>query len=116
MKTNKDKPQGGIKSLWQNKRAVVFDFLKYVLVGAIATAVEYGIFTLLIFALGKPYYEIATVVGYIVSTFFNWLFGRIILFKTSNKPLFKEILEIYLASVAGLLMSMGIMWLFVDLA
>lgn len=56
-------------------------------------------------------YMCATVMAIVVSTFSNWLFGRIITFR--NVPLknvLVEILQVYTASAIGLLLNMLIMW------
>ena len=101
----------------ENKTAggkLITDFWRYVLVGLIATAVEYAVFSGLLFI--GWHYEVSTVIGYIVATFFNWLAGRILLFGASDKPLWQEILSVYAASIIGLLLNMGIMWLAVDIA
>jgi len=89
------------------------DFFLYLIVGGIATVAEWLIF----FVLDKIniHYAIATAVAYILSTFANWLAGRILVFKDSHQAFIKEIGEIYLASVVGLLLNLLIMWVAVDL-
>ena len=95
------------------KKRLVCDLLRYLLVGFIATVVEYAVYSGLSF-LGW-HYEISTVIGYIIATFFNWLAGRILIFGTSDKPVWQEILSVYAASIIGLVLNMGIMWLAVDI-
>ncbi|MBQ2704929.1 MAG: GtrA family protein [Clostridia bacterium] len=89
------------------------DFFLYLIVGGIATLTEWLVF----FVLDKIHihYAIATVLAYLFSTFINWLVGRILVFKESRQALIKEIGEIYLASVVGLLLNLLIMWVAVDL-
>lgn len=89
------------------------DFLLYLIVGGIATISEWIIFYLLDKLL--LHYAVATTIAYILSTFINWLAGRILVFKESKQSLFKEILSIYLASIVGLLLNLVIMWITVDL-
>ena len=64
----------------QNKE--IQDFFKYLVVGGIATISEWIIF----FFLDKMsvYYAIATVIAYMLSTFVNWLMGRILVFKEAK--------------------------------
>lgn len=95
------------------KNRLFSDFCRYCLVGLIATAVEYAVFCGLSY-LGC-HYEISTVTGYLIATFFNWLAGRVLLFGASGKPIWQEILSVYAASVLGLFLNMGIMWLAVDI-
>ena len=89
------------------------DLLLYLIVGVIATLSEWAVF----FVLDKAllHYALATVIAYILSTFVNWLAGRLLVFKISAQPLLKEIAEIYLASFVGLLLNLLIMWVAVDL-
>jgi len=94
------------------KKSNIKDFLLYLIVGGIATVTEWIIF----FVLDKVsfHYTLATIIAYILSTFVNWLAGRILVFKQNQQPIFKEILEIYIASIVGLLMNLVIMWVAVD--
>ena len=89
------------------------DFFKYLLVGGIATVSEWVIF----FFLDKAhiYYAIATVIAYMMSTFVNWLMGRILVFKKSDQPLWKEILSIYIVGIIGLILNLIIMWFAIEL-
>lgn len=95
------------------KKSDIKEFLLYLIVGGIATVSEWIWF----FFLDKAavHYTIATVIAYALSTFVNWLAGRIIMFKNTNQSILKEILEIYLASIIGLILNLIIMWVAVDL-
>ncbi|MBQ7045534.1 MAG: GtrA family protein [Clostridia bacterium] len=88
------------------------EFLLYLVVGGVATVTEW----LMFFVLEKTalHYMLATVIAYVIATFVNWLAGRVLVFKESKKAVIKEILEIYLASIVGLLLNLGLMWLMVD--
>lgn len=94
-------------------RKNIKEFLLYIIVGGIATVAEWVVF----FLLGKVscHYAVATAIAYILSTFVNWLAGRILVFKESSQPIIKEILSVYLASIVGLLLNLLIMWVAVDL-
>ncbi len=61
------------------------------------------------------HYTLATIIAYVLSTFVNWLAGRILVFKESHQSFIKEIVEIYIASIIGLLLNLLIMWVAVDL-
>ena len=95
----------------QNKE--IQDFFKYLVVGGIATISEWIIF----FFLDKMsvYYAIATVIAYMLSTFVNWLMGRILVFKEAKQPLWKEIASIYIVSIGGLLLNLLIMSFTIEL-
>ena len=89
------------------------EFALYVIVGGIATVTEWVVFYLL--DLTGLYYLAAVTVSYLISTFVNWLAGRLLVFKTRNLSVLREILSVYLASIVGLLMNLFIMWIAVDL-
>lgn len=89
-------------------------FLSYVVVGGGATLVEWLFFWLF----DKVFhwqYMVATVVAIIISTYSNWLFGRLLTFKNEEKGnVLLEILKVYAAGVVGLLLNMLFMFIFVD--
>ena len=89
------------------------EFALYVIVGGIATVTEWAVFYLL--DISGLYYLAAVTVSYLISTFVNWLAGRLLVFKTRNLSVLREILSVYLASIVGLLMNLFIMWIAVDL-
>ena len=86
----------------------------YLIVGGIATLAEWGIFRLFDSAL-SVHYTLSTVIAYLLSTFVNWAAGRLLVFRKSHQPFWQEILKIYLAAIAGLLMNLAIMFICVDL-
>ena len=81
----------------------------YLIVGVIATVSEWGVFYLTddIFNI---YYMFATIIAYILSTFVNWIAGRLIVFKNTDKSIFFELFCVYMASIIGLLLNLLIMW------
>lgn len=87
-------------------------FSVYLIVGGLATIVEWAAFYLLGNLL-NIHYLTATALAFVVSTFANWLFGKWMLFKKSQ-GIFKELLKVYITSIAGLLFNLGIMWLAVE--
>lgn len=95
-----------------NKKNII-DFLLYAVVGACATLAEWLIFCLLDKC--ALHYALATVIAYILSTFVNWLVGRLLVFQEHKQSILKEIAGIYLAGVIGLLLNLLIMWVTVDL-
>ncbi len=85
----------------------------YLIVGGIATVVEWAVFYLLD-SIVSMNYAIATTIAFAVSTFANWAAGRLIMFK-GDGHFFAEIAKIYITSIAGLLMNLLIMWIAIDL-
>ncbi len=96
------------------KKSNIKDFLLYLVVGGIATVTEWVLF----FIMDKCniHYVIATVIAYLMSTFVNWLAGRLLVFKDGHSSFLKELLGIYVAGIVGLLLNLVIMWLAVDIA
>lgn len=88
------------------------DFFKYLVVGAIATISEWVIFHFLDKL--HVYYALATIIAYMISTFVNWLAGRILVFKESKQALWKEIISIYMVAIGGLILNLIIMWFAIE--
>lgn len=89
--------------------------LRYLVVGGLATLVEWGVFWVCDTPL-KIQYLISTAIAFFFSTFANWAFGRLIMFKKPDKSLLSELASIYLTSAGGLLLNLIIMFLLVELA
>ena len=87
----------------------------YFVVGGLATVVEWTVFWILkeVFHIQ---YLMATGIAFIFSTFANWEFGRILVFKTpSEKNFLNEIISIYLASIIGLSLNLLVMVILVQI-
>ena len=87
----------------------------YLIVGGLATIVEWAGFWLFSEKLSIEYL-LATALAFAISTFANWLFGRLLVFRGKQQQSFlREILSVYLASIVGLLLNLIIMFLLVQL-
>lgn len=84
----------------------------YLIVGAIAAIVEWICFYLF-FEILDINYLLATVISLIISTFANWISGKLIIFKNWER-VFAEIIKIYLTSAVGVILNLILMWLMVD--
>lgn len=90
------------------------DLFLYLIVGALATIVEWSGFWIF-FDMLQIQYLLATALAFVFSTFANWLLGRLLVFRgKQNQSLLKELLSIYLTSIGGLLLNLGIMYMMVD--
>ena len=85
----------------------------YLIVGGIATLVEWVLFYIFDTKLGIHYMP-ATALAFMVSTFANWLAGKLILFKDWSNVI-PEIVKIYATSIAGLFFNLVLMWIMVDI-
>lgn len=86
----------------------------YLIVGGIATVTEWILFYIFNDIL-LIHYILSTVIAYILSTFVNWISGKIIVFKNTKHGIIFEILSIYAASIIGLLLNIGIMWVLIEI-
>ena len=86
-------------------------FALYLVVGGIATVVEWACFWVFNHWM---HYTLATALAFVVSTFANWLAGRLLVFKKSAQSLLAELAQIYGTSIVGLLMNLAIMWVAVE--
>ncbi len=86
----------------------------YLIVGGLATVVEWGAFRVLTYSLHVQYL-LATAIAFFFSTFANWAFGRLLVFKKAEgRSLLQEIGAIYLTSIGGLLLNLAIMFVLVQ--
>ena len=90
------------------------DLFLYLIVGGLATIVEWSGFWFF-FHMLHIQYLLATTLAFVFSTFANWLFGRLLVFRgKQNQSLLKEIASIYLTSIGGLILNLLIMYVMVD--
>ena len=85
----------------------------YLIVGGIATLDEWVLFYIFDTKLGIHYMP-ATALAFMVSTFANWLAGKLILFKDWSNVI-PEIVKVYATSIAGLFFNLVLMWIMVDI-
>lgn len=93
----------------------VRQFISYFFVGGIAAIVEWVFFALFSNVL-DIHYIIATCLAFVFSTAANWGLGRLWTFKDNTSYVNKKAQEIFLVfavSAIGLLLNMGLMYLFV---
>ena len=89
--------------------------LLYLVVGAGATVVEWGVFYLLDVRCGV-HYTAATALAFAVSTLANWGLGRLLIFsKGDAKGIVHELVSIYGISCLGLAANLGIMFVCITL-
>lgn len=90
------------------------DLFLYLIVGGLATIVEWTGFWIF-FDMLHIQYLLATALAFVFSTFANWVFGRLLVFRgKQNQSLLKELASIYLTSLGGLLLNLAIMYVMVD--
>lgn len=100
-----------IKQLLQSRQFK--DLFWYGIVGGLATLVEWAAFWLLTNTV-NTHYLWATALAFAISTFANWYFGRLLVFKERQGSLAREIGSIYVASIIGLVLNLVIMFVLVQ--
>lgn len=96
----------------ENVKKVGRQMFLYLIVGAGATLVEWGVFYLLAEKLFITY-PVAVTIAFAFSTLANWKLGRTLLFKDTPK-VEGELPKIYLTSILGLLMNLLIMYIEIE--
>ncbi len=119
---------------FENKHKKLCEFARFVIVGGIATVIDYFIMGLVLYIFDPSLYPnffnvfygggepttLATVVGtgtgFCVSLIFNYLLSVIFVFKDKgNSKTLKGIILFVVLAVGGMLLNMGGMWLGYDL-
>lgn len=78
----------------------------YLLVGIIATGVDWALFSILVFAVDL-HYLLAGTVSFVVATFAGYLSGLRLVFRSGRHSRWVEIAYVYLASLIGMAMHVG---------
>jgi len=86
---------------------------KYVLVGVIATGVDWALFSVFVFIMDL-HYLLAGTVSFLVATFAGYLSGLRLLFRGGRHQRWVEITFVYVASLLGLAIHLGVLAALVD--
>lgn len=91
------------------------DLFSYLIVGGIATLVEWIFFYIFSYSLHINYL-LATTIAFAISTAANWLAGRLLTFRHAEKqPILKELGKIYAVAIIGLGLNLLLMYLLVQM-
>lgn len=85
---------------------------RYLLVGVIATAVDWTLFSILVFAMDW-HYLLGGAVSFVVATFAGYLSGLRLVFRSGRHQRWVEIVFVYLASILGLAIHSGVLFVLV---
>ena len=88
---------------------VIKQFIKFSIVGVIATIIDVGVLTLLVEVFGAPVL-ISSTISFCVSVIFNYLLSMTFVFKSKNQGKVKEFIIFLMLSICGLGLNQLIMW------
>lgn len=89
-------------------------FIKFSIVGALNTLVDWGVFYLLLFAFRidtQTIKQISKAISFVVSAVSNYLMNRVWTFRSTDKKIFKEISKFFIVAIGGLLINQAIFYL-----
>lgn len=95
------------------------EIINYLIVGIITTIVSLLLKWVLLFLVFNPNnafeLQCAVIISWIIAVTLAYILNRIIVFKSDNNKIIKEILCFFSARIITLLLEMFIMWLFVTI-
>lgn len=89
------------------------NFFKYIIVGGSAAVVNWLIFFICTY-LCDIYYLIAGLFSFILATLWNFIFARLFIFTSTEHSILKESTLVYLVSLGGLGIDMGVLFVCVE--
>ena len=89
------------------------ELLPYVIIGGIATTIDWSMFSLLV-TWGHVHYQLALVLGYFSGGIFHYCTNKIVTFKCRSKQIKSQLSLYVLVGATSLLSSMGVLALLVN--
>jgi len=90
---------------------------RYFVVGAMSAAVDFGLFGLLLWALGKANWFAAAAASFVVATAFNYALSIRMVFSSGVRfGRGHEVMLVFLVSAVGLVVNQSVIWLFYQIA
>lgn len=96
-----------------NNNSLLVQFIKYCLVGGIATIFDWGTYSITLF-LFNINYQICTIAGFILGLIVNFILSKKMVFKEKSKVGKYEFIMYVVIGVIGLLFTTGLMYIFVE--
>ncbi len=95
------------------KNLLGHSFFKYVIVGGIATIIDWGVFYFLALV-GGFYYQLSLIISFACGGLTNYTLNKAFTFKCRSKMIIRQLVVFFIVSVLSLLLSMAIMFVLVD--
>ena len=90
-----------------------FDFVKFLIVGALSTIIDWGSFFLIAIILGL-HYQISLVIAYTFGGITNYVLNKFFTFKNYSKQIALQLVTFFTLAFTSLLISMVIMFFLVE--
>jgi len=97
-----------------HKKLLKFEFIRYVLVGGLATIIDWMVFYILVILLGL-YYQFSLVISFSLGATTNYAFNKIFTFKCKSRKIISQFSLFSVIAVISLLLSMFLMFFLVDI-
>lgn len=91
-----------------NKIIALPELLPYIIIGGVATLLDWGMFSLAVTRL-QIHYQFALALGYMAGGVFHYTTNKIITFKCRSKKLGSQLSLYILVGITSLLISMGVL-------
>ena len=95
------------------------EIIKYLIFGVLTTIISLFTYYLLVATILSPNnkleLQIANIISWIISVTFAYITNKKYVFKSTNKPIIKEISEFYTGRLFSLLVDMILMYIFVSI-
>ena len=90
---------------------------RYFVVGSAAAVVDFGLFGILIWTLGRSNWFAAAAISFIVATAFNYVLSIRMVFSSGVRFARRhEVMLVFLVSAVGLAVNQSVIWIFYQLA
>lgn len=93
-------------------KKLMVQLIRYFFVGGTAAVSEWLVF--FICSRAGLFYACSTVISFLIATLVNFMLGRRFAFQKKEKKTVKELFMVYFISFLGLLINLGLMYLFVS--
>jgi putative flippase GtrA len=96
------------------KKLTKIEFIRYFIVGVIATIVDWGSFYILALRINF-YYQFSLILSFSLGATTNYILNKIFTFRCKSKQIIGQFSVFIIISIFSLLLSMAIMFILIDL-
>lgn len=97
----------------EEKKIHFFEFFRFILVGGVATALDWSVFYLLAIKI-MLYYQLSLMISFSLACIVNYTFNKLFTFRSKSKKIFRQFSLFSVIAIFSLLLTMILMFIFVD--